>query len=166
MLYRHYNGGLKDRLQIRYQEVPFIVAIKDGKYFKYEGEVDIVKYEDFARGEYIDAVRQGWVPVHVTTHNEFWSLFYDDIRHKGGFLHMVLMVDNETGRPQISGLLLVYVLPVATFYIFYLIIHSSFGDDPELRQRVREYQTERIAIVTKRRLKSEEGQAKLRKRRE
>lgn len=79
---------------------------------------------------------------------------------------MILMVDNDTGRPQISGLLLVYVLPVATFYIFYLIIHSSFSDDPDLRNRVREMQTERVAIVTKRRLNSERGQAELRRRRE
>ena len=65
------------------------------------------------------------IPTVIDELKDFWNY---EVEHKGGILNVLLM-KNEEGKIHIGALFMVYGMPIATVYVFYLIMHYSFATD-------------------------------------
>lgn len=74
--------------------------------------------------------------AHVPT---FWAelkhIWNDEVKFKGGLLHMIMMKDSD-GVINIGAVCLVYVFPIVTVGILYLVMKSSFTTEDDIKERI------------------------------
>ena len=54
---------------------------------------------------------------------------------KGGFLNMLMMKDSD-GKISFGAVFLVYLFPLLTVYVFYLVMRSSFETEEDIQKRI------------------------------
>ena len=74
------------------------------------------------------------MPLLPTFWTELKHLWNDEVKIKGGIINTLLMKD-EDGAIHFSAILMVYLMPLVSMYIFYLIMHSSFETEPDTKER-------------------------------
>ena len=75
---------------------------------------------DFAITNFYEASKIKRVPKLPTIWDELKDFWNYEVEHKGGVLNVFLM-KTEEGRVHFGALFLVYVMPVGTVYVFYLL---------------------------------------------
>ena len=101
-----------------------------GHFHVYAGKADDQEaLIDFAISNFHDVdVTKMRVPKVPTVWDEVVDFWDYEVKHKGGVLNTMLM-KNEEGRVHIGALFMVYGMPIATVYVFYLLMHYSFKVD-------------------------------------
>ena len=61
-----------------------------------------------------------------TIWQELQHFFNAEIELKNGILQSILLIDEETGRPNFAGMFACYAFPVLTVMIFWLMMGSYF----------------------------------------
>jgi len=115
-----------------YDEVPTVILVSKGRYYKYhKDEYDEESLMDFAIDNHHLAERQGKIPLVPTMWDELVHFWNDEVELKGGAINVMLMMD-ENRQIWWSAILLVYGLPIATVYIFVLIMRSGFSTEEDI----------------------------------
>lgn len=62
-------------------------------------------------------------------------MWNDEVKIKGGLVNMLMMKDEE-GVISWGGIALVYLAPLVTVYIFYLVMKSAFETEDDIQKRI------------------------------
>ena len=76
---------------------------------------------------------------------DFWNY---EVEHKGGVLNVFLM-KTESGRVHFGALFLVYVMPIGTVYVFYLLMNYAFVTDGTEVERTEALNAHNTAVKKK-----------------
>ena len=116
-----------------YNHCPTVILISRGRYYRYAGEdFDEESMMDFALDNHHIAEKQGKIPLFPSMWDEIVHFWNEEVELKGGALNVMLMCD-EDRRIWWSAILLVYGLPIATVYIFVLIMRSGFSTEEDIK---------------------------------
>ena len=127
------NYVVRSRFSVMHDEVPTIILISRGRYYKYHSEdFDEESLMEFAIDNHHLAEKQGKIPLRPSIWDELVHFWNDEVELKGGALNVMLMMD-ENRRIWWSAILLVYGLPIATVYIFVLIMRSGFSTEEDIK---------------------------------
>ena len=70
------------------------------------------------------------MPLFPTWWEEIKHFWNDEVELKESILSMALFKD-ENGRIGFGGIMISYVLPIGTAYVFYLLMNASFNDNED-----------------------------------
>ena len=149
-LCRNKNRELRHQFEISFQQTPWIVMLHKGHLHEYAGKPDDQEaLIDFAISNFHDAdVSRSRVPKIPTIWDELLDFWDYEVKHKGGVLNVMLM-KNEEGRIHIGALFMVYGMPIATVYVFYLLMHYSFKVDGTESERTAHLEVKNAALKAK-----------------
>ena len=103
---------------------------------------------DFAITNFYEATRIRRVPKLPTIWDELKDFWNYEVEHKGGVLNVFLM-KTEEGRVHFGALFLVYVMPIGTVYVFYLLMKYAFATDGTEVERTQKLNQQNAAVKKK-----------------
>jgi hypothetical protein len=71
------------------------------------------------------------MPIIPTFMDEFKHMWNEEVKLKGGVINTILMKDQK-GSIHFSAIIMVYILPLFSVVIFYLMMKSAFSGADDL----------------------------------
>lgn len=103
---------------------------------------------DFAIGGFHEGEHRERIPKLPSVWDEIFDIFDSEVRHRGGFLKMFLLMDSE-GNISYMALFAVYVLPLLTMYGFYRLMQLPFQTDEDTVEKTRILEMQNKALKDK-----------------